>query len=341
LDLNAVEYRIKGLESDNVKERRWSAWNLWRQKEMGPVARAALVKALADEDAEVARSALDALREIGPIVVPDLLPALTHKNTRVRSWVISILEYYPSEAKLMLAPLLAATKDADLIVRSSAGEALSLLCERAPQGLTYVKQVLPVLLRLFGERDAYIRCRMADSLGRLGPAARPGLPLLLGELRSDNLRLRAQTAEAVAKIAPADKEVINAVLAAFQHKESGWVLARAVGEFGPAAKAAIPTLVDLIRTDHPSNRPDSAVRLAASRALAKMGNDAKSAVAPLLVVTLDPKVRRELRREVVAALGALGPVAREAVPALEDLARRETGLFAETVVAALKAINSQ
>jgi hypothetical protein len=201
--------------------------------------------------------------------------------------------------------------------------------------------VLPVLIRLLGELAPQNRWYMAEALARLGPAARPALPPLLRELHSTDLRLRGQAGMAVAKIAPQDKEVIAAVLIAFEDKESGWVLARAVAEFGPAAKAAIPTLVDLIKTDHLSDRPDSTVRSAASRALAKMGKEASRAVAPLLAVATDPKVRRELRREVVAALGALGPVAREAIPSLQEIARTESGAFAKTAVAALKAIQSQ
>jgi hypothetical protein len=104
--------------------------------------------------------------------------------------------------------------------------------------------------------------------------------------------------------------------------------ARALGEAGPAAKAAVPALVESMRN------ASVEVRAAASDAIAKIGDVS----VPRLVESLKDGDAR-LRAGAAEALGKLGSSAQEAVPALESAAtdaRDEVRLAAEKALRAIR-----
>jgi hypothetical protein len=70
---------------------------------------------------------------------------------------------------------------------------------------------------------------------------------------------------------------------------------RTLALFGPAAKAAVPALADLVRDD-----ASGTVRIAAAEALAAIGPDAKSALPALEAGLKDPRMAQ--RKEVLAKL---------------------------------------
>jgi len=84
--------------------------------------------------------------------------------------------------------------------------------------------------------------------------------------------------------------------------------ARSLGQFGSAARAAIPALVQSLKAD-----ADSGVHASAAFALAAIGPE--EVVVPALIGVLNHAVY-EKRWLIVQALGELGPPAKEAVPAL-------------------------
>ncbi|HEY8503096.1 MAG TPA: hypothetical protein VIL46_00840, partial [Gemmataceae bacterium] len=96
-----------------------------------------------------------------------------------------------------------------------------------------------------------------------------------------------------------------------------WSAISALGEIGPGAKAAVPTLIAIAKEKRDSER-DSAIR-----ALGKIGPDAKAAV-PMLMEALSAGGRYpHFRYTVAEALGGIGPAAKPAVPALAALARSQ------------------
>jgi hypothetical protein len=106
--------------------------------------------------------------------------------------------------------------------------------------------------------------------------------------------------------------------------------ARALGEAGPKAKAAVPALVESMRD------ASAEVRAAASDAIAKIGDVS----VPRLVESLKDG-SRELRAGAAEALGKLGSSAKDAVPALEEAAKDTSEEVRQAADRALRSIRGR
>ena len=97
--------------------------------------------------------------------------------------------------------------------------------------------------------------------------------------------------------------------------------AEVLGQYGGAAKPAIPALIEALKDS------DTNVRMRAAYSIASIGAD-ESAV-PVLIECLKDE-HREVRIAAAYALGALGPTARAALPVLRRLqTHRDQGLRSE------------
>ena len=149
---------------------------------------------------------------------------------------------------------------------------------------TREKEVLPVALA--GLKDPYMRGTAADILDKLGPAARNTLPDLRAALKAvaaqdDDWRAsqRVSLLTAIGKVDPAGiPEAVAGLRDIFRRSNSMTQLhaASALGKFGPAAKEAVPDLVEYGRS-----RAIGISRVALAVTLGKIGSGARAAE-PLL-----------------------------------------------------------
>jgi HEAT repeat protein len=168
---------------------------------------------------------------------------------------------------------------------------------------------VPHLVRLLDARDPRIRGSAAEALGQFGPVARPAIPRLLDCLNDPDTTLRGTAAEALGRIALEPQRVVPALRAAVQTPGSGGDKAiEALGRFGPAAREAVPTLVEELREDRLHDRRGIVF------ALTHIGPEAREAVPALVDVLLAE--RGNLRSAAAETLGRIGPAAAPAVPAL-------------------------
>jgi HEAT repeat protein len=149
----------------------------------------------------------------------------------------------------------------------------------------------------------------ALQLVKLGAKA---VPVLIETLKSDTEpRVRSQAAWALGEIGPAAKEATPELVRALDDAEPG-VAGEAASALAKLGTPAGAKLVDVIR-----GGKASAVH--AARAL-KM--PVKGAT-PALLAALNKETALEPRIAYIEALGAQGPMAAEAVPALVELVRQE------------------
>lgn len=147
------------------------------------------------------------------------------------------------------------------------------------------------------------------ALADLRPKAPGILPAIKRILEGENREVAAEALEILASLgAPAVEQLTEAL----QKPEMRAMAAAVLGHIGPDAKAAVPSLLDLLKTEKdPTNRRELLL------ALCSIAPETKEAV-PLAIAALDD----EEERVVLAAcllLSKIGPDAKEALPALKKL----------------------
>jgi HEAT repeat protein len=323
---------------------------------LGPAAVPALRVALEDSDADVRLGAAALLGAIGPAAgdaVPALRAALADKEAKVVKEAARALAFIdPAQAREVVPVLLRAPDDLGNL------DALAAL---GPDAAAAV----PALVAALADgkpKDARERQLAASqrALFRIGAAAAGALIAALADTRPG---VAPHAAEALGVLGPAvAAKAVPALRDALKRSAADRiVLARTLGQMGPAAADAIPDLEKLLndrdarcevavaiaRIDAKRAGPavaalvadlqgkDDGRRAAAAWAVAQMGPPAKDAVPALRVMLHErPLVGTALR-----ALGLIGPDAREAVGDLVALFSDRTQPLA-LVVQTLAAIGS-
>jgi HEAT repeat protein len=269
---------------------------------LGPGAADALPKllaAVADRDKHVRSAAAFALGHVGPgarehgAPRSDVVPALAGVLRRaadpdVRMWTLRALLRFGPDAWAAAAELRASLN------RDPPGEyAADLLARLQPPAVDLLTDALQ-------DPECPGLRAVLDALSDLGPEARDAVPSLLRTLQHTEPRIRLWAAQALLSIdRPAAKKAVPVLadlltVEDFPYRVNVFI---ALGELGPAAVAAMPTLIQEL-----DGRSRARPRYAAyaARALGRMGRAARSA-APALRASL-----RSLWPDSAVALGRIG-----------------------------------
>jgi HEAT repeats len=282
---------------------------------MGPAAGEAipaLTQALSDPAVQVRIQAALALWQIdhpAEKVIAPLLDGLRDNDGSVRrrcSAVLAQMEPLPLE---VVTGLQAALKDPDRVVRINAAEALCGVPGQSHAAILVLATAFtqydpaPPGRRGAGQgRTECERIQAALALWRITGQAKDTLPVLIGELRSCRGRRQAS-----ASSSPARSGTVLSRLTPPPCQQA----AEALGQMGPAARAAVPELTKVLGD----------LRLAAYRpyfavALLKIEPRAADAAMPVLMDALDD-ADAGVRREAAKTLGAIGGEIHDVVPHLK------------------------
>ena len=136
-------------------------------------------------------------------------------------------------------------------------------------------------------------------------------------LRDKDDKVRRALAGILGRIGPAAAAAVPALIEMLRDKDhdvgKNAIAAEALERIGPAAKTAVPALTELLR------EKDVKICIVAAHALGGIGPEAKAAVPALAEFLRGPDSR--IRHVAVTALGNIGPGAEAAIPALADLLR--------------------
>jgi len=231
-------------------------------------------------------------------------------------------------------------------------------------------EAVPVLIELLQTegRDDWeggeVRRIAAEILGRFGPEARAAIPALVATLNDPDPHLRSVAALALGEIGPHTPEVCPALIGLLK-TESRLSAVRALNRFGFEARAAVPSLIDLLQDSEPEVRWNAAqalgtigpearaavpalierlkdldadVREHSAESLGLIGRDAEPAVAALIDTLQDKNAR--VRRDAARSLGQLGSAARPAIPALTQLKKDESDRVREAAIKSLHQIGN-
>ena len=227
---------------------------------IGPDAAAAvpdLAAALKDPEPHVAYFAAEALGKIGPgakSAATALAAALEDRRnhpTQPGEMAAKTLQSLGPLAAPVVPSLIKLLEHDDLQVRLRTGDVLAAIGPPA-------KEAIPALRKALKHESAAVRWRATTALGRIGPAAKVAVGDLLAAMEDENWYVRGTAALASARTGPADKRVVPALIEALREEKLQVFVARALGEIGPRANAAIPALAKLAKTAKSRSKREAA-----------------------------------------------------------------------------------
>jgi HEAT repeat protein len=246
-------------------------------------------------------------------LVPFLTDAMrADKSPALRAGAAAVLGRMGPNAKTVINVMVESLKDPDPGVRAAAAEGLGRIGDEA-------KGAIPKLAALLKDADPGVRLAAAFGLGRIGPEASLAIPELSDALGSDaDVNVRKEAARAFSLLGLDAKPAIPALAKALREDKSAEVrqqAALALGKMrGDEFQAAVPAMIEAMRKDSDRN-----VRIFVVHALGNgLGDGLRAHVkdmADQLLADADGDVRLALVQE----LGALGPAAKEALPALNRM----------------------
>src|SRR5262245_7462343 len=336
--------------------------------------RGAVHTRLEDDDARVRIMAARVLVATDPSKARAAIPVLTQAafspDQKTRLDALHALTRMGPSARPAINDMLRRVRSGDLDTRYAAAELLA-----AADRSTWPSTV-PVFVQVVAARDGPQPRWAAKHLADIGPNARVALPALRQLLADDAPMNRLTAAEAIARIAPDDADDAMRLLVHTlgdpseddpKRERFRRLAFLSLRRIGPAARPAVPALLDLMR-----GAPDPEIRAGAAvtvihidpddakpaydafrarlvspaatpddedwlSALPELGKAAKPLV-PDLIAALNDKsdYRRQLA---LITLGALGPDAKEALPALRD--RERSGKDVDRVREAIRAVEGK
>jgi HEAT repeat protein len=308
---------IKLLEHDNPKVRRLAVEELGKRGPSAQLAIPALIKMLQNKDEILSRTAVTTLDQLGKpdrADVPLLRTALQDKNERVRTYAAAALGKLGNDARAAVPELIKALQDSVPLIRQYAAQSLGKV------GADAKESVVRALTDVLKDEDKGVRLAAAEAMTLvLSPLAAADLPVVLEELlghkdveaREHGVRALGQLRAEAAKVLPVLSELCKPATA----KRLRLAALASLAQLGPAAKPALPVLVEALKDS------DAELRQAASLALAKLGPAARPALAALAEALKDSD--RSIRQNAVISLGKIGPEAKDTAPALGKLLLQE------------------
>jgi HEAT repeat protein len=286
---------IAALRNGERSARESAAVVLGRMGTAADAAVPALVAALRDDDLGVSGEAECALGRIGLAAVPALVAILQDEGVPadVRARAADAFRWMGALAADAIPVLTACLRDAT--VRSSAGRALA----------TAGRSAMPALVSSLRDKEVGVRLEAAAALGRIGRSARAAVPALIATLWDDDADVRYHAAAALGRIGRST--AVRALADALTDKAEfvRAAAAGALGEIGPRAVAAVPSLILSLRD------PDAGVQEAAAEALEEIGPLAgpvdRAAVPALLSAIKDmDNWAREVAEVAIGKIGLTG-----------------------------------
>ena len=204
-----------------------------------------------------------------------------------------------------------------VIFRQVAMDAVVAIGDIPPSGVVMVVD----LLRTTGDAD--FRKSLVNAVAVIGPPAAAAVPDLTLELGADDPLLRMAAAKALAAIGPAARPAIPSLAAALGDRRPfvRMTVADALATFGHAAAPAIPQLIGLLSADQPAEQlldeslMNSEVAAVVEDLVESQGLDMDQ-LRQVWDVDRGASGINLVRAAAAKALGAIGPAASDAVPAL-------------------------
>jgi HEAT repeat protein len=244
--------------------------------------------------------------------IPSLIERLRSPDATVRVEAADDLRTLGLKANAAVATLVKLVDDPSAWVRTSAAAAL--LCIR-PQDSHPVE----VLAAALHSPETTARRHAARAAGLAGPAAAPLAGTLASLLADSDELTRLAALQAIAALGPSAAAAVDAVADLLDDPRTAADAADALGRMGPAARPAMNRLAPMLSAE------PVALRWAAVRAMSQIGGEDARPAVDFMVREL-PGASDVDGYNMMIYLGLLGPVARDAIPAIQNSRVRQPAL---------------
>ncbi len=273
--------------------------------------------------------ALAKIKPTPPEVVIATADLLKEEDWSVRNQVLMVLGNMGADASIALPQIMAVLDDENEHVRRSAASALT----RVP---ATTRETRLALVQALESDDRYLRTQAGYALAK----AKDGSAVVAAELAriaaSENRQASMTAFNVLEKQSAADVVPLLVPMLISDDQQIRQNAARVIGNFGPEASAAVPTLITLL-DQYPHY-------LMAVHTLGRIGPGAKDAVPALLLLFERSDPSRELRLAITGALTRIGPKPQQAVPLFrQELAQQDmseaSGRYRAVLVEAIIALS--
>ncbi len=253
--------------------------------------------------------ALAKLKPTPPEVAIATADLLADENWSVRAQVLMVLGNMGADASIVLPQILAALEDENEHVRRSAASALT----RVPADTSETQLAL---VKALESDDRHLRSQAGRALAEAPAGSATTAPELARIAVSNDRQASIAAFNVLAKLPAAEvvPQLVPMLSSEDQHTRQN--AARIVGNFGPQASAAVPTLITLL-DKYPHY-------LMAVNTLGRIGPGARAAIPALLGLFEQSDPSRELRLALTGALTQIGPEPQQVLPLFrEELAKQD------------------
>ena len=237
--------------------------------------------------------------------IPSLIAQLKSPDATIRAEAADDLGDLDTKAAAATAELRKLLDDPSVLVQMSAAAAMLNITPADAKPLE-------VLARGLASTDVSIRRHAAQAAGLAGHAAAPLASKLASLLTDADELTRFAALQAIATLGPDAAVARDAVVKLLDDPAMVSDAADALGRMGPAARPALKRLAELLKAE------PIALRWAAVRAMSQIGGEEAAPAVDFMIGQL--KTPSEVDGyNMMLYIGLLGPVAKPALPALENV----------------------
>jgi HEAT repeat protein len=249
--------------------------------------------------------------------LPALIEKLKSTDAMVRAEAAADLRSLDRKAKEAVAPLKELLKDKNERVRLTAASALLRIAPKDAKPLDVLSEGL-------AGKDPAARLAAINAAGLAGPAAAPLAEKLGQSLKDKDESIRVAAIQAISTLGPAASKAAPAVAPLLDDAELTIDAADALGRIGAAARPSLKRLAQMLSSDQ------STVRWAAVRAMAQIGGEDAHPAVDFMVRAMRNATEVE-GYNMMIYFSLLGPVARDALPTIQNAPIKNPVLPSSTV----------
>ncbi len=251
------------------------------------------------------------LGRVGPEELPQLRSQLKSEDGITRADSAMDLSFLGAEAAEAADDLTMLLDDATPRVRLAAASALLRIKRKTKDVEGASQKPREVLAKGITSEDVVIRRQAARAVGFAGPKAAPLTVHLARLLKDPDVIVQRTALQAIATLGPAAAEAITPVIGLLDNPETAIDAADALGRMGPSAQPALKSLAKLLSSDA------AGVRWAAIRGMSQIGGPDAAPAVKFMIAEM-PRASDVDSYNIMIYLALLGPVAKDAIPAMRQ-----------------------